>query len=51
MHFYPLYTKIYQKYRSLTLIQALNKKINPKQVLPERGGRVLFTIEIDMLKA
>jgi hypothetical protein len=36
---------------SLTLIQTLNQKSSPKQALPERGGRVLFTIEIRMLKA
>jgi len=51
MPFHPLYTEIYQKNFSLTLIQALNQKNNPKQTLPDGGGRVLFTIEIRMLKA
>ncbi len=51
LDFDPLYTKIYKKYFSLTLIQALNQKNNPKQVFTEKGERVLFTIEIAMLKA
>jgi hypothetical protein len=51
MPFYLFIYQIYRKYFSLTLIQALNQKSNPKRALPEVGGRVLFTIEIRMLKA
>jgi hypothetical protein len=45
-----IYQNLLKKF-SLTLIQALNQKNSPKQAPPDGGGRVLFTIEIRMLKA